>query len=220
MCPASHGHGRLADDIEFYFVVTDFIDLQATEPPGSGRSLAQKLAALHTAPVPIPEGYHGPMFGFPVPTYCGATAQDNSWKRTWAEFYADNRIRAIGRICLQDNSFQGAREDLELSEAIEVTAAKIVPRLLGEDTMGPLTPSLVHGDLWSGNKGRGILGGRGGVEELIFDPSCVYGHSEYELGIMRLFGGFGSAFWKEYERLVPRAEPKAEWEDRMALYEL
>ncbi|KAF3358521.1 hypothetical protein VdG1_00081 [Verticillium dahliae VDG1] len=37
---------------------------------------------------------------------------------------------------------------------------------------------------------------------------------------MRMFGGFGGAFWKEYEKLVPKAEPKAEWEDRVKLYEL
>ncbi|KAF3766292.1 Ketosamine-3-kinase [Cryphonectria parasitica EP155] len=220
LCPASRGHGELGNGLDYYFIVTDLIDLQATDPPGSGRSLAQKLAALHKAPVPIPEGYDRPMFGFPVPTCCGATEQNNSWKPTWAEFYADNRIRAIGRACLNANSGEDTGADPELREAIEVTASKIVPRLLGEDTMGPLTPSLVHGDLWNGNKGRGIVGGQGGVEEVIFDPSCVYGHSEYELGIMRMFGGFGSAFWKEYERLIPKAEPKAEWEDRMALYEL
>ncbi|PNY29252.1 Fructosamine-3-kinase [Tolypocladium capitatum] len=37
---------------------------------------------------------------------------------------------------------------------------------------------------------------------------------------MRTFGGFGGSFWKEYEMLVPKAEPKAEWEDRISLYEL
>ena len=54
----------------------------------------------------------------------------------------------------------------------------------------------------------------------MFDPSVVYAHSEYELGIMKMFGGFGSGFFKEYEKLVPRAEPKEEYEDRVMLYEL
>lgn len=61
---------------------------------------------------------------------------------------------------------------------------------------------------------------KGGVEEVVFDPSAVYGHSEYELGIMKMFDGFGSAFFKEYEKLVPRVEPREEYEDRIALYEL
>ena len=48
-------------------------------------------------------------------------------------------------------------------------------------------PVVIHGDLWSGNKGKGVIGGEGAVEEVVFDPSAVYGHSEYELGIMNMF---------------------------------
>jgi fructosamine-3-kinase len=48
----------------------------------------------------------------------------------------------------------------------------------------------------------------------------VYGHSEYELGIMNMFGGFGGSGWKEYQKLVPKAEPQEEYEDRIKLYEL
>lgn len=155
------------------------------------------------------------MFGFPVPTCCGATRQDNTWTESWTSFYAEHRLRAIAK--------EGARKnghDPELAEAVEKVAAVVVPRLLGDRHLQGVVPVIVHGDLWSGNHGRGRIAGKGGVEEVIFDPSCVYGHSEYELGIMRMFGGFGSAFWSEYERLVPRAEPKEEWDDRVALYEL
>jgi hypothetical protein len=35
-----------------------------------------------------------------------------------------------------------------------------------------------------------------------------------------MFGGFGRGFWREYESLVPKSEPKEEWDDRIALYEL
>lgn len=48
-------------------------------------------------------------------------------------------------------------------------------------------PVVIHGDLWSGNKGKGVIGGEGAVEEVVFDPSAVWGHSEYELGIMNMF---------------------------------
>ena len=56
--------------------------------------------------------------------------------------------------------------------------------------------------------------------EVVYDPSSVYGHSEYEIGIMKMFGGFGGGFWSEYEKLVEKSEPVEEWEDRVALYEL
>lgn len=215
-CPKSYGHGELRDSPGKFFLATDFLDLRSSAGAGagSGLSLAQKLARLHTTPAPVPEGFDRPMFGFPVPTCCGSTRQDNSWRASWADFYADNRIRAIGRQCVRSNGPDG-----EFEGAVEAVAGRVVPRLVGDDTVKGITPVLIHGDLWSGNHGRGVIAGQGGTEEVVFDSSAVYGHSEYELGDMRMFGGFGS-FWKEYEKLVPKAEPKEEWEDRVALYEL
>lgn len=217
-CPQSHAHGPLANKPNTFFLATDFLDLRgASTGASSGLSLAQKLAKLHTTPAPIPDGFDQPMFGFPVTTCCGSTPQDNTWRASWADFYAENRIRPIGRACVRENG----GGDAEFERAVEAVAGKVVPRLLGDDTFkSGVTPVVIHGDLWSGNHGRGVLGGRGGTEEVVYDPSAVYGHSEYELGIMRMFGGFGSGFWREYEKLVPKAEPVDEWEDRVALYEL
>lgn len=218
-CPRSHGNGPLADSPGKFFLATDFLDLRASSPAGgsglSGLSLAQKLARLHATPAPVPEGHDRPMFGFPVPTCCGATEQDNGWRESWADFYADNRIRAIGRACVRANGSDG-----EFDRALEAIAGRVVPRLIGDDVVKGIRPVVIHGDLWSGNHGRGVMAGQGAAEEVVFDPSAVYGHSEYELGIMRMFGGVGSGFWKEYEKLVPKAEPKEEWDDRVALYEL
>lgn len=222
-CPRSYGTGSLSSNLDKHFLVTDFLDLRASATSsgsssgkGSGESFAQKLAKMHTTLAPIPDGYDKPMFGFPVTTYCGATEQDNSWKEGWDEFYADNRLRYVLKQGEKKNG-----TDRELREAVEKVAGKVVPRLLGEETLGKVTPVLIHGDLWSGNQGRGrFADGDGGVEEVVYDPAAVYGHSEYELGIMKMFGGFGGGFWKEYGELVPKQEPKEEWEDRVALYEL
>ncbi|KAK4456381.1 fructosamine kinase [Cladorrhinum samala] len=234
-CPKAHAHGRLVGAEKGgssgmsgkYFLATDFLDfnLVSGSGQGSGMSFAAKLAKLHTTtttPPPDPsvnDHPAPPKFGFPVPTFCGATPQDNSWKERWDEFYADNRLRAVLRECLKNNNTARGADD-ELSEMVEVTAGKVVPRLLGGMD---IKPAVVHGDLWSGNKGRArILGpGQGqGVEEVVYDAACVYGHNEYELGIMRMFGGFGQGFWSEYGKLVPKAEPVDEWEDRIRLYEL
>ncbi|KAK1774822.1 Fructosamine/Ketosamine-3-kinase [Copromyces sp. CBS 386.78] len=227
-CPRSYAHGSMSSTSsnQHYFLVTDFLDLRSSASAsgptgsGSGESFAAKLAKMHTTPAPIPEGRRDkPMFGFPVPTYCGATEQDNAWKEDWAEFYADNRLRHV----LGKGEEKNGKKDKELSDAVETVASKVVPRLLGEQTIGKVTPVLIHGDLWSGNQGRGRFSDDDGsvVEEVVYDPAAVYGHSEYELGIMNMFGGFGEAgFWKEYGELVPKGEPKEEWEDRVALYEL
>jgi protein-ribulosamine 3-kinase len=115
---------------------------------------------------------------------------------------------------------QGADE--ELRDLVERTVSVIVPRLIGDDRLNHgegVMPVVVHGDLWSGNHGRGSIG-KASVEEVIYDPSSCYAHSEYELGIMRMFGGYGDAFFAEYHKLKPKDDPVDEYLDRMQLYEL
>jgi len=58
------------------------------------------------------------------------------------------------------------------------------------------------------------------VEDVVFDPSSCYAHSEYEAGIMNMFGGFNGQFWKEYFEIKVKDEPREEYEDRVALYGL
>lgn len=83
-----------------------------------------------------------------------------------------------------------------------------------------IQPVLVHGDLWEGNKAKEKFDDSEGIESVTFDPACCYAHSKFELGIMRMFAGFSAAFFNEYHHLVPKAEPKSEYDDRMELYEL
>ncbi|OAX85321.1 hypothetical protein ACJ72_00286 [Emergomyces africanus] len=234
LCPQSFGWGSLSSpsSASTYFIVVDFLD--PSSPPSPPRrnpghdhdhdpfhqlprkSLAEKLAQLHTTPAPVPEGYSTPQFGFPVTTCCGDTPQDNSYKSSWASFYAENRLRFI-----MQRAEAGNGQDSELRRLVERTISHVVPRLIGDEHLNNgkgVTPVVVHGDLWSGNAGRGSLAGRR-VEEVIYDPSSFYGHSEYELGIMRMFGGFGGRFLEEYHRLCPKTEPVGEYEDRVALYE-
>lgn len=181
-------------------------------------SLAAKLAKLHTTPAPVPEGHSEPMFGFPVATCCGDTPQENSYKESWADFYATNRLRFILRRSESKNG-----HDAELHKLVESTASTVVPRLLSAEHLNHgqgVTPVIVHGDLWSGNASRGSIGSDGDIQDVVYDPSACYAHSEYELGIMKMFGGFGGSFLKEYHQLVPKTEPLDEYDDRVALYEL
>ncbi|OJD13064.1 hypothetical protein AJ78_06436 [Emergomyces pasteurianus Ep9510] len=230
LCPQSFGWGSLSSP-STYFIVVDFLDPSSPpSPPHRNpepepepfhqlppKSLAEKLAQLHTTPAPVPQGYSAPQFGFPVTTCCGDTPQDNSYKSSWASFYAENRLRFILHRAEEENG-----QDGELRRLVERAISQVVPRLLGDDHLNNgkgVTPVVVHGDLWSGNAGQGSLAGRA-VEEVIFDPSAFYGHNEYELGIMKMFGGFGGKFLEEYHRLCPKTEPVEEYEDRVALYEL
>ena len=73
-------------------------------------------------------------------------------------------------------------------------------------------PSLVHGDLWSGNAARLATG-----EPTIFDPAVYYGDRETDLAMSELFGGFGADFHAAYDDAWPRANG---WKVRRTLYNL
>lgn len=184
----------------------------------NGTTFAEKLAKLHTTPAPIPYGYEKPQFGFPVTTCCGDTPQDNSYKDNWADFFANNRLRFILGQSEENNGKDG-----ELRELVEQTASQVVPKLVGNEHLNcgkGITPVVVHGDLWSGNASRGVIGHEREVQDIVYDSSACYAHSEYELGIMKMFGGFGGSFLKQYHTLCPKSEPVDEYDDRVALYEL
>ncbi len=72
-------------------------------------------------------------------------------------------------------------------------------------------PSLLHGDLWGGNKGfckmqqvndddekeeseNGTV-----VVPVIFDPATYYGDREADIAMTYLFGGFNAEFYEGYE---------------------
>jgi len=186
LCPQSFAEGRLDDSPGVAFLVTDFLDMsgRSMETPNekSTDTLPTKLAKLHTTPAPIPDGYSKPVFGFPEVTCCGNTEQPNDFTESWADFYAKNRLLAILK-----NSERTNGKDSSLRSLVEKTAFETVPRLIGDEHLNGgkgAVPVTVHGDLWSGNKGRGRIGGQGAVEDVVFDPSACYAHSEYELGIV------------------------------------
>jgi fructosamine-3-kinase len=201
--------------------VADFLHLTSRSSTKSSKasSLASKLAKLHTTPAPVPEGCDKPQFGFPATTCCGDTPQDNSYKESWAEFYAENRLLFIMRF-----AEERGRKDAELRQLVEITASRVVPRLIGDHHLNSgqrITPVVVHGDLWSGNASSGSIGSSSNPpEDVVFDSSACYAHSEYELGIMKMFGGFGDSFLEEYHACVSKTEPVDEYGDRVKLYEL
>ena len=67
-------------------------------------------------------------------------------------------------------------------------------------------PSLLHGDLWSGNvlfaRGRARRPA-GEAEPVLIDPAVYVGHREVDLAMTRLFGGFPRAFHRGYDETWP-----------------
>src|SRR5262249_15620996 len=73
-------------------------------------------------------------------------------------------------------------------------------------------PSLLHGDLWSGNAAMT----RGG-EPVIYDPAVYFGDRETDLAMTELFGGFTASFYDAYRSDYA---PDAGYSTRRTLYNL
>ena len=76
-------------------------------------------------------------------------------------------------------------------------------------------PSLLHGDLWSGNY---LIDERG--FPWLIDPAVYYGHREADLAMTSLFGGFSNTFYSAYKSAYPIYPGYAEREPLYQLYHL
>ncbi len=174
-----------------------FLLLQYLEPGGRAPDfwvrLGRGLAQLHRSTA---DG-----FGFESPTYCGDTLQPNPWTPSWIEFYRTHRLGFQIELAAASGLLdRGARQRFE----------KLLTRL--DHLLEEGEPSLIHGDLWSGNLHTCSKG-----HPALIDPAAYFGHREAELGMMRLFGGFPEAVYDAYREAWPLS-PGAE--ARLPLYEL
>jgi len=84
-----------------------------------------------------------------------------------------------------------------LRSATMARIEKLAARL-GEWIDGAGAPSLIHGDMWSGN----ILVSGERITEFV-DPAIYHGDAEIEIAFATLFGTFGDAFFARYNELRP-----------------
>ncbi len=168
------------------------------EPGRPGRdteaSFGRALAALHAVGAPC--------FGREDRRTTGSRGLPNEPAETWAEAYARNRLLPLARL-----AHDGRALSRRAVDALEDVAARL-------DELGgpPEPPARLHGDLWAGNR----LVGAGGVSWLI-DPAAHGGHREFDLAMMRLFGGFGEDCFAAYQEVAPLAPG---WEERVPLHQL
>lgn len=200
LTPEVHSSGKTADGRAY--LVTDYLQLRPSIGRAGQKRLGKRLAEMHKRGI-----NRDGCFGFDVATFCGVTRQDNSWNTSWPKFWEDQRIGdLVNRIFAE----QG---DSELKDLETQMRDKVYPVLLAP-LEGKVKPSILHGDLWSGNAGTVVDSG----EPALFDPSSYYGHNEAELGIMNMFGGFTQDFFEAYHEVIPRTEPY--YKERLRLYEL
>lgn len=190
--PAIVGCGETAGEA---WLELEYLELGALDR-ASGARLGEQLAALHRC--------HGPedVYGWPRDNFIGATPQSNQSHRSWAGFFAAERLRPQLALASANGLERVWRDKGErLAEGVGAFFLDYRP-----------PPSLVHGDLWSGNAGR-LLDGT----PVVFDPAVHRGDRETDLAMSELFGGFPESFYAAY-RLAWPLDPG--YETRKTLYNL
>lgn len=151
---------------------------------GSGNSsdsftFGSQLAVLHNS--------KADNFGLSYNNYIGSLPQENGEYEDWNTFFAEKRINPQLKMAVDSG---------KLSQGLLANWKRLVNRL--DVLLPPTEPSLIHGDLWSGN----YLFDEHGVAVLI-DPAVYYGHPEMDLAFSKMFGGFSGAFYEGYESVSP-----------------
>ena len=167
--PALLGGGTLDDGTSW--LALEWLDLRPIDTAG-WEDLGRQLAAMH--------GLLGRIFGLDSDNFIGATPQSNRPDASWLAFYLEQRLRPQIGLARANGYDVPEKEILGFAER----------RLVDHKPR----PSLLHGDLWSGN--AAALAGGGTV---VFDPAPYFGDAETDLAMLELFGGpLPSAFFQGY----------------------
>lgn len=140
-------------------------------------------------------------FGLSYNNYIGKLIQPNDQRKSWAEFYATERILPLTHKAHEKGMLEP--KHLNVAEHICNNLHNIFPEE---------RPALLHGDLWNGNFITGADG-----HAAIFDPAVYFGNREMDLAMSLLFGGFDPSFYEAYEHHFPL---QAGWRGRLALCQL
>lgn len=183
------GIARTANEVA---LTLEWIELRPGSE-GSESLLGKQLAAQHRMSASA--------FGWDCDNTIGGTPQLNGWCAEWVEFFRERRlVPQLERA--RANGFDGELQDL---------GRKLLPVLDRFFSQAP-EPSLLHGDLWGGNRGVDERG-----TPVIFDPAVYFGDRVADIAMTRLFGGFGADFHAAYEAAWPMT---ADAHRRMLLYNL
>ncbi len=173
------------------YLVLEYLELSAH---GDARLLGEQLALMHRCT--------SEQFGFARDNHIGATRQPNAWTPDWITFLREQRLGFQLQLANKNN----------LGGRLQMLGDKLLDKLPAFFTSYTPIPSLLHGDLWSGNHGYLPDG-----TPAIFDPAAYYGDRECDLAMSELFGGFVADFYDSYNAHFPL---EADYSRRRTLYNL
>lgn len=139
----------------------------------------EQLAALHRVTCGS--------YGLEADNYMGSVPQSNTKHESWTAFFVEERLMPMTKRCVSKNQLHS--QHLLQFEALQ----KKLENFFEEER-----PSLLHGDLWSGN----FLCNQS-FEPVLIDPAVYFGHRSVDLAMTTLFGGFRQTFYEAYQYHFP-----------------
>ena len=180
----------VGSDRDSSFLVMEYLPARPLDAHGAFQ-LGQQLARLH-------QWSDQPQFGLDFDNHISTTPQPNAWQRRWSTFFAEQRIGWQLELA--------AEKGLTFGD-IDAIVSHVQQRLQHHQPQ----PSLLHGDLWSGNCALGPDG------PCMFDPASYWGDRECDLAMLPLHPEQPPQIYDGYQSVLPLA---ADFPDRQPIYQL
>jgi len=180
------------------FLVMEYIEMNYQDKSIREIQAAELLSTLHTIT------NESRMYGYYYDTTIGPFTQKNEQTQyNWALFLGQMRIMPMAKRCYDESKISR-----QLLEKLEGVCRDLYKRI----DMSSIYPSLLHGDVWSGN----VLFDKKGA--CLIDPAIYYGDKEMELAFILLFGTFDEMFFHTYQEVHPLS--KDFYESKVPLYQI
>ncbi len=180
------------------FLVLEHIQTIGQDKTTQESEVAKLLGRLHTVT------NESRMYGYYYDTTIGPFPQKNEQTQyNWTLFLGQMRIMPMARHCYDEGKIAK-----QMLERLEILCRDLYKRI----DMTTIYPSLLHGDVWSGN----VLFEKEGA--CLIDPAIYYGDREMELAFIRLFGTFGETFFKTYGEIHPLSDDF--YESKVPIYQI
>lgn len=163
----------------FHFILMDYIETKSPSPKDM-KLFGEQLAKLHLVT--------SDDFGFEFDNFIGSLHQSNNKHSNWNDFYIDERLTPQLQLAKQKGLLNP--QEIPSNEHMKSVCSNYFQ---------DIKPSLLHGDLWSGNY---VISSNG--NPYLIDPATYFGHSEVDIAMSKLFGGFSSDFYNAYHSIIPQ----------------
>ncbi|MCF6207365.1 MAG: fructosamine kinase family protein [Sulfurovum sp.] len=180
------------------YLLTAYIEEEHVPDAIREKMAAETLAKLHSVT------NDSRMYGYWYDTTIGPFSQNNEQTQyNWALFLGQMRMMPMARVCYDKGVI-----NKQILMRIEGLCRDLYKRI----DMSKIVPSLIHGDLWSGN----ILFNMSGAT--LIDPALYFADREMELAFILMFDTFGQTFFEHYTRIHPLSEDF--YELKVPLYQI